>query len=405
MAQTSTVGPKGDKIRSDLRVTYSTRRQPLSVEIKSKVLALYGDSLKKQAESVCRDLGVDSGKLVIEDFGAVPFVVGARIEGAIKGARPKISEESLPPMKDFCKGTTEPGRFRRSRLYLPGNQPKLMLNAGIHRPDAIILDLEDSISPPEKESTRFVVRNALRSVDFFEAERMVRINQGELGLKDLEYVVPHNVHLVLIPKVESAEQVENIEERISEICGACGREDPVYLMPLIETARGVMKALEIAEASLRNVALAIGLEDYSADIGTERTAEGRESFMARSIIVNAARAAGIQAIDSVYSDVSDMEGLRSFVEDSRSLGFDGVGCIHPRQIRVIHEVHRPSEEEIKKAKEIILAYDEAREKGFGVVSLGSKMIDPPVVKRALRTVGLAVSGGLLEKNWKGPGKS
>ena len=171
-------------------------------------------------------------------------------------------------------------------------------------------------------------------------------------------------------------------------------------MPIIESARGVMKALEIAEASRKNVAIAMGLEDYTADIGAERTLEGRESFVARSTVVNAARAAGIQAIDSVFSDVDDLKGLRDFVQDSKSLGFDGVGCIHPRQIRVIHQNLMPTEAEIEKAKEIVVAFDMAKAQGKSVVSLDSKMIDPPVVSRALRTVNLAIVDGRLKKNWK-----
>ncbi|MFQ6615492.1 MAG: aldolase/citrate lyase family protein [Fidelibacterota bacterium] len=400
MTRTFTVGPRGDRVRSDLRVSYNLARQPLSIDVKSKVERLYGKALKVQAETVCRALGVDSGTLVLEDFGAVPFVVSARIEAAVKKAKRTIEEEYLPEMKPFCQGKTRRDRFRRSRLYVPGNQPKLMLNAGIHGPDAIILDLEDSVAPGEKEATRFVVRNALRSVDFFGAERMVRINQGDRGLEDLFFIVPHNVHVVLIPKSEGADQIREVDSRARAIAEESGRKDPVYLMPIVETARGVLKALEIAEASARNVALAIGLEDYSADLGTERTEGGRESFMARTTVVNAARAAGIQAIDSVFSDVDDVEGLRRFVKDGKSLGFDGVGCIHPRQIRVIHEAISPTSAEIERAKEIVRAYREAEKNGVGVVSLGSKMIDPPVVKRALRTVDLAVATGQLPRNWR-----
>ncbi|MCH8012909.1 MAG: citrate lyase ACP [Candidatus Marinimicrobia bacterium] len=398
------VGPKPNSVRSDLRVSYSPGRQPLAIEIQSKVGALYGKSIKEQTESVCKGLGVDTGKLVIEDFGAVPFVIAARIEAALKMANPKLTAESLPPMKDFCKEASMRDRFRRSRLYIPGNQPKLMLNAGIHKPDGIILDLEDSVPPSEKNATRYVVRNALRSVNFFGAERMVRINQGEMGIKDLEFLLPHNVHVILIPKVESADQIKAVDKRIAEICMECGREDPVYLMPIIESARGVLKALEIAEASQNNVALTIGLEDYTADIGTERTDEGSETFFARNIILNAARAAGIQAINSVFSDVADEEGLRLFVRNSKSLGFDGVGCIHPRQIRVIHQELAPTQDEIEKAKKIVLAYREAQKKGLGVVALGSKMIDPPVVKRAQQTVELAIATDLLVKNWRDKGK-
>jgi len=148
------------------------------------------------------------------------------------------------------------------------------------------------------------------------------------------------------------------------------------------------------------VALAIGLEDYTADLGAPRTNEGRETFYARSTIVNAARAAGVQPIDSVFSDISDMEALRNVVLESKSLGFDGMGCIHPRQIKVVHEAFAPDQDEIEKAKGIVNAFDQATRRGLGVVSLGSKMIDPPVVKRAQRTIDLAIRSGLLSTDWK-----
>jgi citrate lyase subunit beta/citryl-CoA lyase len=327
-------------------------------------------------------------------------VVAARIEAVLKKAQPELELEHLPPMEKHCKVASARDRFRRSRLYIPGNQPKLLLNAGIHKPDGIILDMEDSVPPSEKEPTRYMVRNALRVVDFFGAERMVRINQGGQGLKDLEFIVPHNVHLILIPKVESGDQVAAVDKRVAEISGDCGRKEPVFLMPIIESGRGILKALEIVEASPATVALTIGLEDYTADIGAERTVEGRESFYARSVIVNAARAAGVQAIDTVFSDVGDMEGLTSSVLEAKSMGFDGKGCIHPRQIQPVHDGFAPTEGQIKKAKTIVRAYDEAQEKGLGVVSLGSKMIDPPVVKRAHRTIELAVAAGLLPADWK-----
>ena len=146
--------------------------------------------------------------------------------------------------------------------------------------------------------------------------------------------------------------------------------------------------------------LTIGLEDYTADLGVARTAEGRESFFARSTVVNAAKAAGVQAIDSVFSDVADLEGLRQSCEESRSLGFEGRGCIHPRQIPVIHEAFAPKRAEIDRAARIVLAYEDATAKGLGVVSLGSKMIDPPVVQRALRTAVMAETLGLLAHGWR-----
>ncbi|MCX8009747.1 MAG: CoA ester lyase, partial [Ignavibacteria bacterium] len=285
-------------------------------------------------------------------------------------------------------------------LYLPGNEPKFFINAGLHQPDAVILDLEDSVPPSEKDSAQLLVRNALRSVDFYGAERMVRINQLPRGLEDLKYIIPHNVHVILIPKCESAEQVIEVDTEVNRLKDELKIENEVYYMPIIESALGVIKSYEIASASKNNCALAIGLEDYTADIGTQRTNEGRESFFARSMVINAAKSCGIQPIDTVFSDVNDMEGLRQSVLEAKSLGFEGKGCIHPRQIKVIHEAFAPTIEEIEKAKKIVLAFDDAQSKGLGVVSIGSKMIDPPVVKRAQRVIDLAILNNQLQTDWK-----
>jgi len=396
-----TAGPTGDKIRSDCQVTYTPSHHPLRVEIKSMVAVLFGSSLKKLVEEALATLGITTGEFVLNDFGALPWVVQARLETVIKRAFPRLQSQILPELKAHSLYGTTRDHFRRSRLYLPGNQPKLMVNAGIHQPDAIILDLEDAVPPGEKDAARFLVRNALRTLDFFGVERMVRINQGQRGLDDLAYIVPHNVHLVLIPKVESAAQVHAVDEQIKMLSQASGRKAPVFLMPILESGRGILKALEIAEASPNNVALAIGLEDYTADLGTQRTVEGKESFFARSMLVNAARATGIQAIDTVFSDVSDEGGLRSSVAEAKAMGFDGKGCIHPRQIRVIHEVFAPSGDEIEKAQKIVKAAEDAEKHGLGVVALGSKMIDPPVVKRAMRTLKLAIDTGIVAANWLG----
>jgi citrate lyase subunit beta/citryl-CoA lyase len=353
----------------------------VKIDIQSKTKVLHFSKIENSCQNTLADLKVKHGTLSVIDNGGQYFVLQARIELVVKSAHPGIINESLPLFKKHAQYKSSRYRFRRSRLYIPGNQAKLMLNAGIHQPDAIILDLEDSVAPSEKNSARIIVRNALRTLDFFGAERMVRINQGNLGLKDLEAIVPHNVHL------------QNIRKD-------CGRKEPVYLMPILESAKGILNSFEIAKASKNNVAIAIGLEDYTADIGVERTNQGRESLFARSQVVNAARSAGIQAIDTVFSDVGDDVGLRLSVQEAKELGFDGKGCIHPRQIKPIHEEFAPSKTEIEKAKKIVLAFDIAEKKGLGVVSLGSKMIDPPVVKRALQTIDLAIATKLLNKNWK-----
>jgi citrate lyase subunit beta/citryl-CoA lyase len=240
-----------------------------------------------------------------------------------------------------------------------------------------------------------MVRNALRSVDFGEAERMVRINQGDLGLADLDEVVPEGPEMVLIPKVETSGQVKKVQARIDALQKGLGLTQPIWLMPILESAQGVENAVHIALASPFVAALTIGLEDYTADLGVVKSAEGTESLWARSRLVNAARAAGVQAIDSVFSDVADEEGLLAWGRRSRAMGFQGMGCIHPRQIRVIHEAFAPGPDELEKALRIVEAFEEAEAKGLGVVSLGTKMIDRPVVLRARRLVDEARAAGLL----------
>jgi citrate lyase subunit beta/citryl-CoA lyase len=275
-----------------------------------------------------------------------------------------------------------------------------MINSGLHSAHGLILDLEDSVSPEKKDEARILVRNALRQVDFRGAERMIRINQGERGLKDLKVLIPHNVNLVVVPKCETKEQLKIVDREISEIRKNHKVKNPVFLMPVIESALGVENAFEIARASGNIVAMAIGLEDFTADIGVPRSSEGTESFYARSRLVVTAKAAGIQPVDSVFSDVGDMDGLQQNVLRSKALGFEGMGCIHPGQISVINNGFAPDEAEIEKSKKIVIAFEEARKSGLGVVSLGTKMIDKPVVNRALKTINLAVTLGRLPDSWK-----
>jgi citrate lyase subunit beta/citryl-CoA lyase len=366
---------------------------------------MYGKSIEETIKNGLSFFEIENAIVQLEDSGALPFALMARLETAVRRAKRDNGKQWLPDFRSVCDYTSARERFRRSRLYLPGNEPKFMINAGLHKPDGIILDLEDSVAPAEKDAAQCLVRNALRQVDFYGAERMVRINQFPKGLEDLDYIVPHNIHVILIPKCESADQVKQIDDRVKKNCNEQKIDREIFYMPIIESALGAIRAYEIAMASPHIIALTIGLEDYTADIGTQRTLDGRESFWARSQVVNAARAAGIQPIDTVFSDVNDMEGLRQSVLEAKSLGFDGKGCIHPRQIQIIHDAFAPASEEIEKAKKIVLAYENAEAKGLGVVSLGSKMIDPPVVKRALRTIKLALDTGKLANNWREGGES
>jgi citrate lyase subunit beta/citryl-CoA lyase len=400
MGKKASAGNKGDKVRSDcfmeLEITVSGG---IRIELKSKVTALYGDDIRKMAVEVLSFFGIENAILNIEDSGALPFVLTARLESIIR-EQIKTDKEFLLPLIEENTYNSLKERFRFSRLYLPGNTPAMMINAGIHKPHAIILDLEDSVAFEKKNEARYLVRNALRQVNFYGAERMVRINQVPEGLIDLKYIIPHNTHLVLIPKCESADQINSIEKEIIRIQAAIGLNNPVFLMPIIESALGIEKAFEIATASTNVVAMAIGLEDFTSDLGVQRTLNGNESFYARTRLVNACKAAGIQAIDSVFSDVGDMDALFTNVKNSKGLGFEGMGCIHPRQIEVIHKGFAPDNEELEKAKKIVNAFMLATDSGLGVVSLGTKMIDAPVVKKAQKTIDLAVKLGLIKNDWR-----
>jgi citrate lyase subunit beta/citryl-CoA lyase len=400
MGEIITVGNKGKTVRSDCFITLELKEKGgYDIRLESKVAVMYGKAILAQAKEILQFFGVTDVSLTIEDSGALPCVLSARIEAALhKAVHPE--KEFIPVMLKENEYSTTKDRNRFSRLYLPGNSPGLMINAGIHKPDGIILDLEDAVAPDKKDEARFLVRNALRAIDFYGCERMVRINQGERGIEDLNYIIPHNVNLVLLPKCENPEQIHALNQRIGKLKKKYKLQNEVWLMPIIESALGVVNVFPIATSADNVVALAIGLEDYTADLGTKRTTDGMESFFARSMIVNAARAAGIQPIDSVFSDVGDSEGLKQTVLRSKAMGFDGMGCIHPRQIRIIHENFAPSMEETDKAKKIVSAYHKALEQGLGVVSLGTKMIDPPVVKRALNTINLAVKMGKLSENWR-----
>ncbi len=398
----SEAGNKGEKVRSDCWVGIKlTSENGIKIELKSKVNVLYGNSIIELVNNMMAFFEISNAEIEIEDSGAIPFVIMARVESAVRKLGLDKEKKYLKEMKHTIISSSR-NRLRRSRLYLPGDQPKLFLNAAIHNADGLILDLEDSVHPSKKDDARILVRNALSTIDFMGSEKMVRINQLPLGYKDLEEVLPQKVDLILIPKVEKPEQIHEIDEKVDEIFSSMDSEKTgdVFFMPIIESALGTINAYSIAKASKRNVALAIGLEDYTADIGTQRTNEGKESFFARSMVVNAAKAAEIQAIDTVFSDVNDMDGLRESSIEAKSLGFDGKGCIHPRQISVVNNAFIPDEKEIEKAKKIVVAFEKAEKSGLGVVSLESKMIDPPVVKRALRTIEIVQKEGIVTENWR-----
>lgn len=400
MNEIFTSGNSGPNAKGDCSVSLILKESGgITLNIKSKVRELFGKSLKNLCLEMMEYYGIPDAEINIEDGGALPFILRSRIEAAVYNAFPDCKPYLNTDQAVYFKPVKK-DRTRRSRLYLPGNNPKLMINAGLYDADGIILDLEDSVTPSKKDEARILVRNALCELNFYKSERMVRINPYPVGMKDLEAVIPHKVNCILIPKCESREDVIRADIKISELMSDAGLDHTVWLMPIIESAKGVLSAQEIATASKNIVALTIGLEDLTADLGTERTVTGEETLFSRSMIVLAARSAGIQAIDSVFSDVSNMEALKNTALKSRGLGFDGMGCIHPRQIPVIHQAYAPSEKEIQHAKAIVKAYEDAEKNGLGVISLGSKMIDAPVLKRALKTIETALENGLIDKSWR-----
>jgi citrate lyase subunit beta / citryl-CoA lyase len=382
-------GHWGKEIRSDLHVAVEPRDSGgLELALESRVAPYYGDAIKAQARQVFDALGIKNARIVIHDEGALPYVISARIETAARRAGLAAEHRSLPD-KHPLPLLSARDRLRRSRLYLPGTEPKYAINAALHGSDAIILDLEDSVHHGEKDAARILVRNTLRAVDFGSCERMVRINQLPLGLEDLAEIIPESPDLILIPKVEHPQQVAEVDRMITELKSRHNISRPIWIMPILESALGIENAAAIGGASENVAALTIGLEDYTADMGVAKTSEGTESLYARTRLVNAAKAVGIQAIDSVFGDVGDVDALRRWGQNSRALGFEGMGCIHPSQIPVIHEAFSPTQPEIDKALKIVTAFEEAQQRGLGVVSLGSKMIDPPVVQRALKLVARA----------------
>jgi len=278
-------------------------------------------------------------------------------------------------------------KLRRTRLYIPGNNPHLVENAGLYGADAVILDLEDSVPITQKFDARILVRYSLQNVDFGKSEKWVRINGIDTPYwkKDLEEILAY-CDVINLPKVESLDDVNMVDEEMSLIENEEGIE-PRKLVPIIETVRGLKNAREIATHP-RVVALAWGGEDLTADLGIPRKKAMILDYV-RAEIVLAAKAEKKQALDTVFSNVRDMDSLYQYAQRARYMGFDGIGVIHPNQIEVVHRAFRPTDEEIEEARKIIEAAKEAEKEGKAVISLNGRMIDPPVVERARKILAYA----------------
>jgi len=287
--------------------------------------------------------------------------------------------------------------MRRSMLFLPGNNANMIINAQFLGADAIIFDLEDAVSPQEKDSARILVRNAIRYMDFKNQETVVRINSVDTPYwkEDLNIIISEKPDIILLPKANTAEDVLIVDKYMAEVEAKNGIESgKTALMPLIETALGVENAYLIASCSSRVNALFLGAEDLTADLQCKRTKEGREIEYARCRLVVAARAAGKEVYDTPFTDVNDDEGIIIDANIAKNLGFTGKASISPRHVEVINNVFSPTEDEINYAYEVLDAIELAKKQGKGAIALRGKMIDAPIVARAEKTISAAKALGL-----------
>jgi citrate lyase subunit beta/citryl-CoA lyase len=291
-------------------------------------------------------------------------------------------------------------RLRRTMMFIPGNNPGMMRDAHIYGSDSLMFDLEDSVSMPEKDAARMLVYNALKTIDYGTTEIVVRINPLDTpyGKADIEAMVCAGAHVLRMPKTETAQDVRDCEAYIAEMEKKHGIPvGTTLMMAAIEGALGVINAYDIAVASDRLIGIALGAEDFCANMKCQRTTTGAELQLARQTLVLAARAAGIDALDTVYSDVNNEEQLVYEATLVRDLGFDGKSVINPRQIAPVHKVFAPAAKDIEKARRIVAALKEAEARGSGVISLNGKMIDKPVVIRAQRVLELARVSGIISE--------
>lgn len=292
-------------------------------------------------------------------------------------------------------------RLRRTMMFLPGSNVAMLRDATLYGADSIMFDLEDSVSLKEKDSARVLVHFALKTFDYSNVETVVRINGLDAGgALDIEAAVLGGVNVIRLPKTETAQDIVDVEKIITQVEEA--NEIPVgttKMMAAIESAEGVLNAREIAKASSRLIGIALGAEDYVTNMKTKRYPDGQELSFARNMILHAARAAGIAAIDTVYSDVENIDGFRAEVALIKQLGFDGKSVINPRQIPVVNEIYTPTNKEIENAIAVIHGIREAELKGSGVISVNGKMVDKPIVERAERVLALAKAAGVIEEDY------
>ncbi|MCK8617192.1 citrate (pro-3S)-lyase subunit beta [Fructobacillus sp. M158] len=290
-------------------------------------------------------------------------------------------------------------RLRRTMMFVPGNNPGLIKDAGIFGVDSIMFDLEDAVNMNEKDAARYLVYEALQTFDYGDAELVVRINGLDTPFyeNDIKAMVKAGIDVIRLPKTESADMIHELENLVEAAEKEFGREvGSTHLMAAIESAMGVVNAYQIASASKRMIGIALSAEDYTTDMKTHRYPDGQELLYARNVILHAARAAKIAAFDTVFTNLDDEEGFIRETKLIHQLGFDGKSIINPRQVAPVNQVFAPSRKEIQNAQNVMAAIEEAKQKGSGVIAMNGQMVDRPVVMRAERVMKLAKANNLID---------
>ena len=373
---------------SDAMVTVEPNEgHGIEFELNSAVIHQYGHSIRKTVLQTLENLGVSDVKISVVDKGALDCIPRSRPERKSSMGR---CDQIMNPNKK---------RLRRTMMFLNCQKPGLIKDPYIYKPDSIMLDLEDAVAEKEKDAARFSLYHALQEIDYRGVERVVRINglDSPYWKEDIRCAVAGGCDSIRIPKTESAKDVYLVEKEVIQAEKDFGRpEGSVLIMAAIESARGVMRALDICEASERLFGIALSGGDYTKDLQTHITGTGLELMGARQNMVIAARAAGVQCFDTVYTDLDNMDGFRQDVETIHLMGFDGKSIINPRQISVVHEIFTPKQKDIIFAEKVVREIDDKKAKGIGVFTVDGKMIDIAFYDGAKRTIELAKASGVYE---------
>jgi citrate lyase subunit beta/citryl-CoA lyase len=378
----------GSDAKGDCRISAAPAKVP-AVEVTTGDPHLFERGIREVVDETLAKLGRVRANVAVADQGALDYVLAARVEAAVRLMSPDTGAQAPKAIvPETRRRPSEKDAPRRSRLYAPGNSPRILVGIELHGADCVLVDLEDSVPPAEKAAARVLVKHLLTAIDF-PNEVWVRINPLSLGgADDVREVLLARPHGVALPKAESKGDVVALSKELAKVEKEIGASVGLtWIMPILETGKGVLHAEEIASADPRVVVVAFGAEDYTRDVGARRTPEAL--LFARSMIVAAAKAAGVQASDTVYANVDDEAGLAAEAKLARDLGFDGKGAIHPAQVPTLHAAFTPSEKEMEEARRVVAAAEEAEARGIGAIAIGGKMIDRPVLERAKRAIKLA----------------